>query len=196
VGAGIGPVEVNEVWGISKAYVTRVGSGPFPTELTDKTGETLRELGYEFGTTTGRPRRCGWLDLVALRYAVRMNGLTGLCITKLDVLNTMKTIKVCNQYRHKGETLDELPPEQAVFSKVKPIYEELPGWETDISEATTIQELPQQAIDYLNYIVNAVQVPISLISVGPKREQHIKVPYPQVVRQRHGEEPAGQHGGM
>jgi len=196
VGAGIGPVEVNEVWGIAKAYVTRVGSGPFPTELTDKTGETLRELGYEFGTTTGRPRRCGWLDLVALRYAVRMNGLTGLCITKLDVLNTMKTIKVCNQYLYKGKTLDELPPEQAVFAKVKPVYEELPGWETDISGATTIQDLPDKAIDYLNYIVNAVQVPISLISVGPRREQHIKVPYPQVVRQRHGDEPAGQHEGM
>jgi adenylosuccinate synthase len=194
VGAGIGPVEVNEVWGISKAYVTRVGSGPFPTELTDETGEKLREIGHEFGTTTGRPRRCGWLDLVALRYAARVNGLTGLCVTKLDVLNTMKTIKVCNSYRYKGEVLEELPPALTVFSEVEPIYEELPGWESDISGATTIQDLPDQAIDYLNYVINAVQVPISLISVGPKREQHIKVPYPQVARPRHGQEPADPSG--
>ncbi len=194
VGAGIGPVEINEVWGIAKAYITRVGSGPFPTELTDETGEALREIGREFGTTTGRPRRCGWLDLVALRYAARVNGLTGLCITKLDVLNTMKTIKVCNSYRYKGEVLEELPPEQAVFCEVEPIYEELPGWETDICEATSIQDLPPQAIDYLNHIVNAVQVPVSLVSVGPKREQHIKVPYPQVERPRHGQGPAGPHG--
>ena len=194
VGSGIGPLEVNEVWGIAKAYVTRVGSGPFPTELTDDTGETLREIGHEFGTTTGRPRRCGWLDLVALRYAARVNGLSGLCITKLDVLNTMKTIKVCNSYRYRGEVLEELPPAPAVFSEVEPIYEELPGWETDISEATAIQDLPPQAIDYLNYIVNAVQVPVSLISVGPRREQHIKVPYPKAVRSQHGQDPAEQHG--
>jgi len=191
VGAGIGPLEVSEVWGVTKAYATRVGSGPFPTELADKTGEALRETGREFGTTTGRPRRCGWLDLVALRYAARMNGLTGLCVTKLDVLNTMKTIRVCNSYRYKGEVLDELPPAQAVFAEVEPVYDELPGWECDISGVTTIDELPPQAIDYLNYIVNAVQVPISLISVGSRREQHIKVPYPRVARQRHGESPEG-----
>ena len=194
VGAGIGPLEVNEVWGITKAYITRVGSGPFPTELDDETGEALRTIGHEFGTTTGRPRRCGWLDLVALRYAARVNGLTGLCVTKLDVLNTMKTIKVCNSYSYRGEVLTELPPALSIFSEVEPIYEELPGWETDISGATTIQELPERAIDYLNHIVNAVQVPVSLISVGPKREQHIKVPYPKVERPRHGEGPAGQPG--
>ncbi len=194
VGSGIGPLEVNEVWGITKAYVTRVGSGPFPTELTDETGEAIRELGHEFGTTTGRPRRCGWLDLVALRYAARVNGLSGLCVTKLDVLNTMQTIKVCNAYRYKGEVLDELPPAQPVFEEVEPIYEELPGWQSDISNATALQDLPPQAIDYLNHIVNAVQVPISLISVGPRREQHIKVPYPKVVRPHHGQEPDGQGG--
>jgi adenylosuccinate synthase len=194
VGAGIGPLEVNEVWGITKAYVTRVGSGPFPTELDDETGETIREIGREFGTTTGRPRRCGWLDLVALRYAARVNSLSGLCITKLDVLNTMKTIKVCNAYRYRGEVLDELPSTQAVFAEVEPIYEEFPGWETDISGATTVQELPPQALDYLNHIVNKVQVPVSLISVGPAREQHIKVPYPKVERPHHGGSPAGQRG--
>ena len=131
---------------------------------------------------------------MALRYAARVNGLTGLCVTKLDVLNTMETIKVCNSYRYKGEVLEELPPAQAVFSEVEPVYEELPGWESDISGATTIQDLPDKAIDYLNYIINAVQVPISLISVGPKREQHIKVPYPQAERPRHGQEPADRSG--
>jgi adenylosuccinate synthase len=182
VGAGIGPLEVNEVWGVTKAYETRVGEGPFPTELTDKTGETLREVGHEFGTTTGRPRRCGWLDLVALRYAVRVNGLSGLCVTKLDVLNDLETIKVCNSYRYQGEVLDELPPAQAIFAEVEPVYEELPGWKSDITGATTIQDLPQATLDYLNFIINKVQVPISLVSVGPRREQHIKVPYPNVGR--------------
>jgi adenylosuccinate synthase len=198
VGAGIGPMEVGEVWGVAKAYQTRVGSGPFPTELTDKTGDTLRELGHEFGTTTGRPRRCGWLDLVALRYAVRVNGLTGLCITKLDVLNTLETIKVCNSYRHGEEVFEEVPQTQAIFAEVEPIYEELPGWKTDISAATSIDDLPQKTIDYLNHIVANVRVPIALVSVGPKREQHIKVPYPNVGRQQsqgahsHGGHPHGQ----
>jgi adenylosuccinate synthase len=195
VGAGIGPIELSEVWGVAKAYQTRVGEGPFPTELTDTTGETLRELGHEFGTTTGRPRRCGWLDLVALRYAARVNGLTGICITKLDVLNTLKTIKVCNSYRYRGEMLDELPPAQAVFAAVEPIYEELPGWNSDISGATSIQDLPQETIDYLNFIIANVRVPISLISVGARREQHIKVPYPNVGRQHsHDEQSHGEHG--
>lgn len=182
VGAGIGPIELNEIWGVTKAYTTRVGEGPFPTELNEETGETLRELGCEFGATTGRPRRCGWLDLVALRYAARVNGLTGLCITKLDVLSTMDTIKVCTAYRYKGEVLDELPPAQAVFAEVEPVYEEVPGWKSDISGVRSVQGLPQEAIDYLNMIINSVRVPISLISVGPKREQHIKVPYPAIER--------------
>ena len=112
VGSGIGPIEVTEVWGVTKAYTTRVGEGPFPTELTDETGEALRKVGNEFGTTTGRPRRCGWLDLVALRYAARVNGFTGLCVTKLDVLNGMETIKVCTGYKYGDEILEELPPTQ------------------------------------------------------------------------------------
>ena len=182
VGAGIGPIELTEVWGVAKAYTTRVGEGPFPTELTDETGEALRTLGNEFGTTTGRPRRCGWLDLVALRYAARVNGLTGLCITKLDVLDGMDTIKVCTAYRYREEVLHELPPAQAVFAAVEPVYEELPGWKTDISGARSVQDLPQATIDYLNFIINGVQVPISLVSVGSKREQHIKVPYPNIAR--------------
>ena len=182
VGAGIGPIDVNEVWGVTKAYATRVGEGPFPTELTDETGEKLREVGREFGTTTGRPRRCGWLDLVALRYAARVNGFTGICITKLDVLSNFETLKVCTAYRHGDEVYQELPPSQKVFAEVEPVYEEIPGWNTDISSATSVQDLPQETIDYLNLIINNVRVPISLVSVGSRREQHIKVPYPGVGR--------------
>jgi adenylosuccinate synthase len=182
VGSGIGPIEVSEVWGVTKAYSTRVGEGPFPTELTDEIGDTLRKTGNEFGTTTGRPRRCGWLDLVALRYAARVNGLTGLCITKLDVLNDMETIKVCTSYKYRGEILEELPFSLAVLAELEPVYEELPGWQSDICGVTKIQDLPDNAIDYLNFIIRKVAVPISLISVGPKREQHIKVPYPNVGR--------------
>ena len=182
VGSGIGPMELSEVWGICKAYTTRVGSGPFPTEATGQYGKLLREVGHEYGTTTGRPRRCGWLDLVALRYASRVNGFTGLCITKLDVLNDMKKIKVCTAYKYRGDVINELPYDQAKFAECEPVYEELPGWEGDISEAKSIQELPQETIDYLNLIISNVRVPISLISVGPKREQHIKVPYPNVGR--------------
>jgi adenylosuccinate synthase len=178
VGAGIGPIELGEVWGVTKAYTTRVGEGPFPTELTDETGEALREVGREFGTTTGRPRRCGWLDLVALRYAARVNGLTGLCVTKLDVLDNMETIKVCTAYRYRGELLEELPPALAVFAEVEPVYEEVPGWKSDISGVTSIRDLPQETIDLLNVIISNVQVPISLVSVGAKRKQHIKLPHP------------------
>jgi adenylosuccinate synthase len=192
VGAGIGPVELSEVWGVTKAYTTRVGEGPFPTELTDETGAALRELGQEFGTTTGRPRRCGWLDLVALRYAARVNGLTGLCVTKLDVLNNMETIKVCTAYRYRGELLEELPPAQAVFSEVEPVYEEVPGWKSDITGATSVHDLPQEAIDFLNVIIQNVQVPISLVSVGAKRKQHIKVPHPDPRRHAGEAGPGGQ----
>ena len=186
VGSGIGPIEFSEVWGITKAYTTRVGEGPFPTELSDDVGANLREVGNEFGTTTGRPRRCGWLDLVALRYASRVNGFTGICITKLDVLDTLDSIKICTQYKYKGELLDELPPAQAIFEEVEPVYEELPGWKTDITEVRNVQDLPQECIDYLNFIVRNVRVPISLISVGPKREQHIKVPHPDYAQRTSG----------
>jgi adenylosuccinate synthase len=184
VGSGIGPVELSEVWGVTKAYVTRVGEGPFPTELSDDIGKMLCEVGHEYGTTTGRQRRCGWLHLVTLKYAARVNGLTGLCITKLDVLNDLETIKICTGYRFDGKETKELPASQAVFSEVEPIYEELPGWKSDISAATSVQDLPQKTIDYLNFIVRQVRVPIALISVGPRREQHIKVPHPSVTQQQ------------
>jgi len=191
--AGVGPLEVVEVWGVTKAYTTRVGAGPFPTELTDSTGDLLRERGGEFGTTTGRPRRCGWLDLVALRYAARINGLTGLCVTKLDVLDELETIKVCTAYRYRGQLLDELSPANVSLAEVEPVYEELPGWRCDISGATSVRDLPQKAIDYLNFIIMNVQVPIALISVGPRREQHIKIPHPDP--RRHQQPDQGPDGG-
>lgn len=192
VGSGIGPIELSEVWGVTKAYTTRVGEGPFPTELTDECGERLRKVGQEFGTTTGRPRRCGWLDLVALRHAARVNGMTGLCITKLDVLDDLDTIKVCTAYRYNGQEMREMPLSQAVFCQVEPVYEELPGWKTDISGVTSVRDLPQETIDYLNFIVRNVRVPISLISLGPKREQHIKVPHPDYAqRASEGRQPQG-----
>ena len=196
VGSGIGPIEVGEVWGVTKAYVTRVGEGPFPTELHDEVGNRLCEVGHEYGTTTGRQRRCGWLDLVALKYAAQVNGLTGLCITKLDVLNDIETIKVCTGYRFDGKESSDFPASQAIFSEVEPIYEELPGWKGDISGATSVRDLPQEAIDYLNFIVRRVLVPISLISVGPRREQHIKVPHPSIAQQQQQQQqgPQGRQG--
>ncbi|NLT34793.1 MAG: adenylosuccinate synthase [Gaiellales bacterium] len=175
VGVGIGPTYINEVWGICKAYTTRVGEGPFPTELFDEVGDKLREIGREFGTTTGRSRRCGWLDLVALRYAARLNGLTGLAVTKLDVLNDFEEIRVCCSYRL-GDTLyPELPPYQAVFSRVEPVYETLAGWNEDISEARTFPELPAAAQAYLTFISSFAEVPLALVSVGPRRDQTIRV---------------------
>lgn len=196
VGSGIGPMELSEVWGVTKAYTTRVGSGPFPTEATGQYGKQLREVGNEYGTTTGRPRRCGWLDLVQLKYAARVNGFTGLCITKLDVLSKMSKIRVCTAYKYRGDVIHELPPDQAVFAECEPVYEELPGWETDITGATSIQGLPQETIDFLNVIISNVRVPVSLISVGPKREQHIKIPYPNVPRQPRGQGGGGHDGEM
>jgi adenylosuccinate synthase len=175
VGSGVGPTQIDEVWGISKAYATRVGEGPFPTELKDEIGQLLCETGHEYGTTTGRQRRCGWLDLVALRYAARVNGMTGLVITKLDVLNQMDEIKVCVAYRHRGERLNDMPAYQAAFREVEPIYETLPGWKTDLSGMTEVSQLPQEARDYLNFIVNQARVRIALISVGPQRRDTIRV---------------------
>ena len=134
VGAGVGPRDIDEVWGIAKAYSTRVGSGPFPTELEDELGDRLREVGGEVGTTTGRPRRCGWLDLVALRYAVRLNGMTGLVVTKLDVLSGIDPLRVAVRYRHpEGATFDEFPYHQSVLHHAEPEYDELPGWSEDVT---------------------------------------------------------------
>lgn len=172
-GAGIGPGRIDSVVGILKAYVTRVGSGPFPTELHDGDGEEMLQRGVEFGTTTGRKRRCGWFDAVLLRYAVRINGLTSLALTKLDVLSSFDKIKICTAYEYEGEIYDEFPPHQTIFHKAKPIYEEMPGWGVDISEASRLEDLPQQARDYVARLEELAGIPISLISVGPKRDQTI-----------------------
>jgi adenylosuccinate synthase len=175
IGAGIGPHKIDSVIGICKAYVTRVGEGPFPTELNDNIGEYLRLQGAEFGTTTSRPRRCGWLDLVVLRYAIRVNGITEICLTKLDVLDGLKTIKICNQYKVDNLIYDEFPLELDTFSKCEPIYNELPGWDEDISKITNFNDLPINAKNYINYISDIAKIKISLISVGSRRNQTINL---------------------
>jgi len=174
VGAGVGPKDIDEAWGITKAYVTRVGAGPFPTELEDEMGDRLREAGGEFGTTTGRARRCGWLDLVALKYAVRLNGLTGLVITKLDVLTGIDPLPVATEYTGpEGARFREFPYHQSILHKVTGAYTELPGWHEDISGARNIEDLPPTARDYLGFIEEFLGVPIVLIGVGPSRDQMI-----------------------
>jgi adenylosuccinate synthase len=172
VGAGIGPTDIDEVWGIAKAYATRVGAGPFPTELDDEVGERMVEAGHEFGTTTGRKRRCGWMDLVALRYAVRLNRMTYLSITKLDVLSGIDPLRVAVRYRSKeGAVLEEFPYHQSILHSAEPEYEDLPGFEADITGCRNEADLPPQARDYLGYIADFVGVPIRLVGVGPDRDQ-------------------------
>jgi adenylosuccinate synthase len=174
VGAGVGPKDIEDVWGVAKAYVTRVGAGPFPTELEGELGDRMREAGGEFGTTTGRPRRCGWLDLVALRYAVRLNGLTGLAITKLDVLTGIDPICVSIEYTGpEGATFSEFPYHQSILHKARGLYTELPGWDEDITGARNLDDLPQAARDYLQYIEDYLNVPVVLVGVGPGRDQMI-----------------------
>jgi adenylosuccinate synthase len=173
-GTGVGPKDIDEVWGIAKAYATRVGAGPFPTELTDELGETLREAGAEYGTTTGRARRVGWIDLVALRYAARLNSLTSLAITKLDILTGLGTLCVCTRYRGAEEaSFDQYPYHQTVLHQAVGEYEELPGWDEDIGDCRSESELPQAARDYLAFVEDFVGVPIALVGVGPGRDQTI-----------------------
>ncbi|RAP31496.1 adenylosuccinate synthase [Candidatus Marinamargulisbacteria bacterium SCGC AG-414-C22] len=174
IGAGVGPHKINKVIGVTKAYLTRVGEGPFTTELHDETGEFLREQGGEFGTTTGRPRRCGWLDLVILKYAIRVNGITEICFTKLDVLDGLKSLKVCTQYKTKdGDILDEYPLDLDVYAECEPIYKELPGWDEDISQLVDYDELPENAKKYCEFVSEFTGVKIKLISVGTRRRQTI-----------------------
>ncbi len=174
VGAGIGPADIDEVWGVAKAYTTRVGAGPFPTELDDEMGAYIRERGGERGTTTGRDRRTGWLDLVALRYAARLNTLSALAITKLDVLAGIDPIRVAVRYRSsEGARLDELPYHQSVLHAAEAEYENLPGFEADIGDCRSEVDLPREARDYLDFIEQNVGVPIRLVGVGPGREQVI-----------------------
>ncbi len=171
-GLGVAPKHIGEVFGIFKAYCTRVGSGPFPTELFDETGETLRKIGHEFGATTGRPRRCGWLDMVALKYTVMMNGATSLIMMKSDVLDTFDTIKVCVGYTLNGEKIDYFPFE-ASDDNIKPIYREFKGWKTDITGCRTYEELPQELQDYISFIESETGIPVGIVSVGPNRDETI-----------------------
>ncbi len=173
VGSGIGPKDINEIVGVAKAYISRVGTGPFPTELTDEIGDTMIELGGEYGVVTGRRRRCGWLDLVALQYSVRVNSLTKLFITKLDILSAFDTIKVAVGYTSLGERYDHFPRQQRVLYNCTPIYREFPGWKVDISGCRSFDELPIEAQEYIGFIEDSAGVPVSWVSVGPERSQLI-----------------------
>ena len=174
VGAGVGPKQIDDVWGISKAYTTRVGAGPFPSELHDEIGERIRERGHEYGTTTGRSRRCGWLDLVALKYAIRINSLSGLVITKLDALTGLDPICVAVRYRGPDDVkFDEFPYHQTMVHKAEATYEQLPGWDEEIGDARTLEDLPPNARSYLQFIADRLGVPVVLAGVGPARDQII-----------------------
>jgi adenylosuccinate synthase len=169
-GLGIPPTKIGEVYGIFKAYCTRVGSGPFPTELTDNTGEEMRKKGNEFGSTTGRARRCGWLDLPALKYAIMLNGATKLIMMKADVLSIFQQLKVCTHYNYKGKKIDYFPYD-ITDKNVSPVYKELKGWNQDITKLNNIDELPAELNDYIQFIEEQVEVPVTIVSVGPDRTQ-------------------------
>jgi adenylosuccinate synthase len=179
-GTGVSPREIHEIVGISKAYATRVGSGPFPTELDDAQGEALRQAGNEFGATTGRPRRCGWFDALVIKYAVRINGLTGIALTKLDVLSGLETIKICTGYTYQEQVLDEIPANLDTLEKSRPIYEEMPGWQADITGARTMADLPEAALNYVKRLEELAGCPIVMVSVGPRRDQTIILKNPFV----------------
>ena len=173
-GAGVGPRSIDEVWGVAKAYTTRVGAGPFPTELEDDLGERIRDAGGEFGTTTGRARRTGWLDLVAVRYAARVNGFTGLVITKLDVLTGIDPLYVAERYLGpEGATFDQFPYHQSILHKARGDLIELPGWHENISTCRSIDELPRNAQSYLDYVSDFLEIPIVMVGVGPGRDEMI-----------------------
>jgi adenylosuccinate synthase len=169
IGAGIGPTRIDRVLGVTKAYSTRVGSGPFPTELFDEAGKKLQQRGSEFGTTTGRTRRCGWLDLVALRYAVQINGMTHLALTKLDVLDTLEEIKICTAYRVGDEILNEYPTDANLLPRVEPVFETVKGWQASTEKARTWADLPSRAMAYVSRIEDVLRVPVAIVSVGADR---------------------------
>ncbi|MFL5729509.1 MAG: adenylosuccinate synthase [Cytophagaceae bacterium] len=172
-GLGIAPSHVGEVFGIFKAYCTRVGGGPFPTELENEEGETLRKVGREFGSTTGRPRRCGWIDLPALKYAIMLNGVTQMLMMKADVLNSFKTIKVCTHYKLKNGKLTDMLPYDIMEEIAEPVYVEKKGWNCDLTGKNSCEELPAELLAYVSFLEKELQVPISVISVGPDRNQTI-----------------------
>lgn len=173
VGLGIGPKCIHKVVGVVKAYATRVGEGPFPTELNNPTGEKLREIAHEYGATTGRPRRCGWLDLAVIRYAVQLNGLDCIALTRLDILDSFPEIQVCTGYRHQGKTMEEFPASLKVLGEVEPIYETLPGWMADTTKCRTFQELPLNCRKYVERIGEIAGAPVGIVSVGPERDSTI-----------------------
>ncbi len=179
-GTGLGPKKITDIIGIVKAYTTRVGKGPFPTELTDAIGTHLQEKGAEFGSTTGRRRRCGWLDAVILRNAVRLNGVTGLAITKLDVLDGLESLKICTGYDYRGQILDVVPASLKVMEECRPVYETLPGWAENISGINRFSRLPKSVKSYLRRIEELTGVPIDIVSVGPDRDQTIVIKNPYV----------------
>ncbi len=177
-GSGVGPRDLDYVLGITKAYTTRVGAGPFPTELFDDSGEHLGVKGHEFGSTTGRSRRCGWFDAVSLRRSAEINSLTGLCITKLDVMDGLKTIKLCTAYECEGKVLDTPPVGAEAYELCKPVYEEMPGWSESTEGMTVYDDLPENAKAYLNRLQEVVGVPIDIISTGPERNQNVVLRHP------------------
>jgi adenylosuccinate synthase len=177
-GLGIGPTKISKVIGIAKAYTTRVGSGPFPTEIKDALGEEIREKGGEYGATTGRPRRCGWLDMVVLRHSARINGFTGIAITKLDVLDSIKTIKICTSYKYKGKIYKEFPKEISIIEGCTPLYEEVKGWSESTAGITDFSKLPKTAKAYIKKIESLLGVEVQLISTGQKRDEIIQIKNP------------------
>lgn len=173
MGAGLGPGRISRVVGVFKAYCTRVGSGPMPTELGDETGDLLRERAHEYGTTTGRPRRCGWFDGVAARFSTRINGFTGVAITRLDILDVLPHLKICVGYKGDGETINYFPTSIAALARYEPVYEELPGWQTPTSDIRRYEQLPFEARQYLARLEELISCPVNLVSVGAGREQSI-----------------------
>ena len=174
-GLGLPPRSIDRVLGVAKAYVTRVGGGPFPTEMETEVGEEIRQIGAEFGATTGRPRRCGWQDLFALRYATNLNGFIDLVLTKIDVLDSLAEIQVCIGYERNGKLLSSFPSSLSILDECAPVYETLPGWKQQTSEAQNHGDLPSAAQDYIDYISKFLQVPVSVVSVGPKRRQTLTI---------------------
>ncbi|NJP38872.1 adenylosuccinate synthase [Alkalicoccus luteus] len=171
IGSGVGPSKIDHVVGVSKAYTTRVGDGPFPTELTDSVGDKIREVGNEYGTTTGRPRRVGWFDSVVVRHARRVSGITDLSLNSIDVLTGIETLKICTAYKYRGEIIEHFPASLKVLAECEPVYEEMPGWEEDITGVRSLHELPRNAIYYVERISQLTGIPLSIFSVGPDRRQ-------------------------
>jgi len=173
LGSGMNPRQIDNIIGVFKAYTTRVGSGPMPTELKDKTGELIREQAHEYGATTGRPRRCGWFDAVAGRFSVQINGFSGIALTRLDILDIFDSIKICTGYKLDGDKIDRFPSDIATLDKCQPIYEELPGWQTSTTDIRGLKQLPPQARHYIARLEELLSCPIDIISVGAKRDQTI-----------------------